>query len=307
MKNLWKLRLNQTATVLNKHIHFIIGFVLITHVPCASLTGATPFPVRGFSKILSSQEAEEKLSEYRSFISGSSVDSSFHNAYSFKFKLRHMPRRGPETSKYGEISGPLLGSGVFRLQIFDSGQSGQRTILLLSNPENPRISRLISGIEGVSSLQKNFLFEEVCKGMNLTFFDLLMPFVFWPEEYVKSGKVSGRPAHLYQFTTPDWVKNTRPKWERIIMALDDVYSIPLRVEVFSNEKRLRTISLRSFKKTGTDWIVKSSDCRNEEDRSTTRLEILSAATGLDLASDFFTETGFIQSFNLPIESYQNFE
>ena len=35
------------------------------------------------------------------------------------------------------------------------------------------------------------------EGVNHTPFDLLMPFLNWPSEYEKSGRVCGRPAHLY--------------------------------------------------------------------------------------------------------------
>ena len=91
------------------------------------------------------------------------------------------------------------------------------------------------------------------------------------------------------------------------MALDDVYDIPLKVEVHSASKHLRTISLRSFKKTGSEWIVKSSDCINEQDRSNTRLEILGAATNLDLSSTLFSVDGFSRAIKIPDESYQDFE
>ena len=39
--------------------------------------------------------------------------------------------------------------------------------------------------------------KPLVEGMNQTAFDLLMPFVFWDGEYEASGKVAGRPAHLF--------------------------------------------------------------------------------------------------------------
>ena len=276
-------------------VGILISLSLFTSV-CAQ-----KFPARGFSKILNKAEAEERLNSYRNFILQSIDQESFHQAYSFKFRFRHMPRRGIESELLGWIAGPRLGSGIFRIELENNNT------FLVMNPQNPTAWMTSDSNRSVQVLTKDFLFRPIVYGLNQTFFDLMMPFVFWPEDYLKSGKVSGRPAHIYQFSIPAWVSSFMPTWHRVTLALDDTYQAPLRVEIYSSDSRLiRTTSLRSYKKVGGEWIIKSLDCINQEDRSNTRLEILGAAVDLDLSRDYFSKTGFHQPLPISIDAYQFF-
>jgi hypothetical protein len=265
------------------------------------------FPARGFARILSPAEASERLLEYRTFFSRPLPKQSFHQAYSFKFMLRHMPRRGQEKQCFGEISGPGLGSGVFRISIFPSVSASRAELYLVSNPEDPEIWRAHAQ-GGGDKLKVGHLLHPIVKGMNQTFFDLLMPFVFWPDEYLRSGKVAGRPAHIYDFKSPAWIINTKPKWKSVRVALDDTYQAPLRAEVFSDGNQpLRSTTLRNYKKVGDDWIVKTFDCLDHENRSNTRLEILGAANNLDLRPDSFKSEKFMLPLPIPDSAYLYFK
>ena len=141
-------------------------------------------------------------------------------------------------------------------------------------------------------------------GMNQTAFDLLMPFVFWDGKYVSSGKVAGRPAHLFSFLCPHWITEKNPEWFRITLALDDAYDAPLRVE-FLNKSQIpdRTLILRSFKKIGDRWIVKEIDCRDRKTRSVTRMKITSAALGLYINNKSFEAEGLDESVSLDPKLY----
>ena len=262
------------------------------------------FPARGFDKVLSEESAQKRLSKYRSFILQESNVSRFHEAYSMKFSLRHMPRRGDEITRIGIMYGPFLGSGLLRLHIDSEIQKNDSQNLLFENGKTPKFwikDRVNSKVERMNLTNS---LEPLIQGMNQTAFDLLMPFVFWEGEYDSSGKVAGRPAHLFSFACPNWVTEIKPDWFRVTLALDDAYDAPLRVEVLGKSQiPERTLILRSFKKLGDRWIVKEIDCRDRKTRSVTRMKIISAALGLDINKTSFEPTGLDEIIKLDPKLY----
>ena len=141
-------------------------------------------------------------------------------------------------------------------------------------------------------------------GMNQSPFDLLMPFVFWEGTYEKSGRVAGRPAHVYGFSFPNWVVENRPTWKRITLAIDDQYEAPLKIEIFSSRSvPHKTFLLNSLKKINSTWIVKTLDCKDRTERSNTRFEVLSAALQLDLDPIIFTPAGLERKLVVPEEAF----
>ena len=204
-----------------------------------------------------------------------------------------MPRRGQEKQFYGSISGPSLKSGSFRIEIYKN-EGGQATeVFLLQNPRVPKLWKFSKEDNQTLLESEEVILQPIIPGINQTFFDLLMPFVFWDGEYLHSGKVAGRPSHLFNFRSPEWIRKSKPDWDKVVLAIDDAYYAPLRAEIFTKSSRLlRSNTLRSYKKVGEQWIVKSLDCTNQTDRSNTRLEIIGAATQLDLSPRFFGENSF---------------
>ena len=262
----------------------------------SSLEGKTAFPARGFAKILTEKEASNRLDRYRSFIVRDLNKTSFHKAYAFRFRLRHMPRRGEEFSRTGTIYGLALGHGLSRIDLdsIDPNLSPQK--FLLYNGPRPKVWLLSSGENESRLLMEKEFFQPIFKGMNQSTFDLLMPFVFWDATYIKSGKVAGRPSHLYSFLPPTWVKDIRSDITEIIMALDESYEAPLRIETFSRSNvPSRTFILNGMKKVTDHWIVKSLDCKNRQDRSNTRFEVTSAALNLDLDLSLFSPGGLLKT------------
>jgi hypothetical protein len=268
------------------------------------LEGKTAFPARGFAKILTKDEASDRLDRYRSFIVRDLNTTSFHKAYAFRFRLRHMPRRGEEFSKTGTIFGLALGHGLSRIDL-DSIDSGVPTTkFLLYNGPRPKVWKFSSSEQESKLLQDAELFKPILNGMNQSTFDLLMPFVFWNATYIKSGKVAGRPSHLYSFLPPQWVKDIRPDIKEIVMALDQSYEAPLRIETFSRSNvPSRTFILNGMKKIADHWIVKSLDCKNLQDRSNTRFEVTSAALNLDLDMSLFSPGGLLGTPVIPLDTF----
>lgn len=270
----------------------------------SSLEGKTAFPARGFAKILTEKEASKRLDRYRSFIVRDLNKTSFHKAYAFRFRLRHMPRRGEEFSRTGTIYGLALGHGLSRIDLDSSDPNLSPQKFLLYNGPRPKVWLLSSGENESRLLMEKEFFQPIFKGMNQSTFDLLMPFVFWDATYIKSGKVAGRPSHLYSFLPPSWVKDIRSDITEIIMALDESYEAPLRIETFSRSNvPSRTFILNGMKKVTDHWIVKSLDCKNRQDRSNTRFEVTSAALNLDLDLSLFSPGGLLKMPVIPSDAF----
>ena len=268
------------------------------------LEASVRFPARGFAKILTDESAQERLSDYRSFLLSESNGSRFHEGYSLQFQLRHMPRRGSETVKTGILYGPFLGCGVSRLSVVRDSQKNNFSNFLLKNGEDPKFWNVTSNELQPILISSEESLAPLVQGMNQTAFDLLMPFVFWNGEYKNSGKVAGRPAHVFSFTCPPWITKVKPHWQNITLALDDAYDAPLRVEILGKSQIAeRTLILRKFKKVGNRWIVKEIDCHDRKSRSVTRMTVTSAALGLDLDQILFLPENLVQPIRIDPKLY----
>ena len=268
------------------------------------LEASVRFPARGFAKILTDESAQERLSDYRSFLLSESNGSRFHEGYSLQFQLRHMPRRGNETVKNGILYGPFLGCGVSRLSVVRDSQKNNFSNFLLKNGEDPKFWNVTSNELQPILISLEESLAPLVQGMNQTAFDLLMPFVFWNGEYKNSGKVAGRPAHIFSFTCPPWITKVKPHWQNITLALDDAYDAPLRVEILGKSQIAeRTLILRKFKKVGDRWIVKEIDCHDRKSRSVTRMTVTSAALGLDLDQTLFLPENLVQPIRINPKLY----
>jgi len=268
------------------------------------LEASVRFPARGFARILTDESAQERLSDYRSFLLSESNGSRFHEGYSLQFQLRHMPRRGNETVKTGILYGPFLGCGVSRLSVVRDSQKNNFSNFLLKNGNDPKFWNITSNELQPILISPEESLAPLVQGMNQTAFDLLMPFVFWNGEYKNSGKVAGRPAHIFSFTCPPWITKVKPHWQNITLALDDAYDAPLRVEILGKSQIAeRTLILRKFKKVGNRWIVKEIDCHDRKSRSVTRMTVTSAALGLDLDQTLFLPENLVQPIRINPKLY----
>ena len=268
------------------------------------LEASVRFPARGFARVLTDESAQERLSDYRSFLLSESNGSRFHEGYSLQFQLRHMPRRGNETVKTGILYGPFLGCGVSRLSVVRDSQKSNFSNFLLKNGKDPKFWNITSNELQPILISPEESLAPLVQGMNQTAFDLLMPFVFWNGEYKNSGKVAGRPAHIFSFTCPPWITKVKPHWQNITLALDDAYDAPLRVEILGKSQIAeRTLILRKFKKIGDRWIVKEIDCHDRKSRSVTRMTVTSAALGLDLDQTLFLPENLVQPIRINPKLY----
>ena len=285
------------------------GIALLVHLlfcDASLLLANSIFPVRGFDQVLSDREALERLESYRDYVASDLNKTTFHEAYSFLFRFRHMPRRGPDFFCTGSLSGPFLGNGCSRLELDSSPHLEVESTYLFINQSNPEVWKKKPNLTQPIKLSAEELFFPIVPGMNQSPFDLLMPFVFWEAKYHNSGRVAGRPSHVFHFPCPSWVRHLKPEWSYLTMALDHAYQAPLRVETFGNGYLPdKTFVLRSFKRIKSTWIVKAIDFKDRLSGSTTRFEITSAALDLDLEPSLFSPEGMMRSISVNLESYEN--
>lgn len=117
--------------------------------------------------------------------------------YFLDFELRSLPRRGEEKSFQGKMWGSRNTEGsITRVALKGSDALEQR--LLVQNGGRAVVWRLVD--QRVAELDVAKLFEPVVPGVNLTAFDLQMPFLYWPGVTLeKIARMRGRPAHVFIF------------------------------------------------------------------------------------------------------------
>jgi len=275
----------------------LLFFFGIVHLASDCLLGQFTFPARGFSSILDDSQAQQKLVSFRKLFYSASSQQAYHQAYLYQFQFTHFPKTGKPDIHFGALSATHPDSHVLRVDLFSSPmeESPYTSFLLIRDQKNSEVWKSESGNpKGVRIEPVDWLVPWI-DGINHTPFDLLMPFVNWPFEYEKSGRVCGRPAHLFTFSTPKEQSFFRDQKYKIRLAVDDAYDAPLRIEHLDGGiLPARTFSLQSFKKIENQWVVKAIDAKHRDSQSRTRYHLKAVALGLDLPSSLFKPTGLNQ-------------
>jgi len=258
------------------------------------------FPARGFSSILDPSEAEEKLNIFRDFFFSNQRNQVFHQGYIYNFEFTHYPQTGEPLTHFGFLSGPSPESTIVRidLSLRKDDLFSHTAFLLRRDSINSTLWKWNKEKELLSDVSAVDWMLPWVEGINHSPFDLLMPFLNWPYEYEKSGRVCGRPAHLFIFTPPPTSTFTQSSLSSVRLAMDDAYHAPLRIEHMDGGiLPSRIFSLQSFKKIGDRWVVKTIDVKERDSKSKTRFELISAAHGLDLNATTFDNRGLKNPIN----------
>ena len=252
------------------------------------------FPARGFAPILDNIQAEAKLKSFIDFFFPPPKEKVFHQGYLYRFEFTHYPRTGTPTVHYGMLSGPAPESSRLRIDLYlDADNAFPYTSFFLSRGSNAcRLWKWSKSTESTKEILASDWLLPWVEGINHSPFDLLMPFLQWPYQYEKSGRVCGRPAHLFVFTPQNESSFSQNALSSVRLAIDDAYNAPLRIEhqdggILPN----RTFSLQSFKKVADRWVVKTIDSKDRDSGSKTRFELKAVAHGLDLPESTFQKSG----------------
>ena len=218
--------------------------------------------------------------------------------YFLDFELRTLPRRGDEKSFQGKMWGSRNADGsITRVAL--TGGDGRQHRLLVQNGGQAAVWRLVD--QRVIQLDFAMLFEPVVPGVNLTAFDLQMPFLFWPGVTLERiTRMRGRPAHVFVFRPPAAFAAKNPEVGAIRVYLDTQYNAPTQIETIGRDGRVtKTLSLIDLKKVGEQWIPKSFEVRDEITRDKTRLVVTAAALGLALPSATFAPATLVDEVSRP--------
>lgn len=218
--------------------------------------------------------------------------------YYLEIELRVLPRRGAESTFRGRMWGSRNTVGaITRIALTDAGNAEQR--LLVQNGAEPAVWRAFGG--KVGQLVVSALFQPVIPGVNLTAFDLQMPFLHWPNPALeKVARMRGRPAHVFLFTPPAAFAAKYSDLGAVRVYLDTQYNAPTQIESIGRNGRVtKTLTLLDLKKVGEQWIPKSFEVRDEATRDKTRLNVTAAALGLTLPSTGFAPAALTENMSSP--------
>jgi len=277
-------------------------------LPFQIALGNVVFPTRGFSPILDHKQAAEKLDKFKDFFFQETPKEFSHLGYLYRFKFTHYPKEGEATTHHGLLSGPAPESTTQRVDFFSLREetSPHLSFLLSRGLKKPQVWRWSLEMQSPKILLAEDWLTPWLEGINHTPFDLLMPFLSWPNEYEKSGRVCGRPAHLFIFNPPSGNPFSQTKLTSIRLAIDHVYPAPLRVQHMDGGiLPARTFSLQSFKKVDEQWVVKTIDVKDRDSGSTTRFELEAVAHGIDLHESTFQGGQLNRPLNQSSINFQN--
>ncbi len=213
--------------------------------------------------------------------------------YYLDFELRTLPRRGDEKQFRGQMWGSRNTKGaITRVSLSEAADRERR--LLVQNGGQAKVWRLEGG--GVSELDSTAVFEPLIAGVNISAFDLQMPFLYWPGVTLeKITRMRGRPAHLFVFRPPAEFAARNPHLGAVRAYLDTQYNAPTQVESLDRNGRVtKTLTLLDLKKVGEQWIPKSFEVRDETTRDKTRLVVTGAALNLALPGSIFVPTNLAE-------------
>jgi hypothetical protein len=290
---------------LDRKLPIYLGILLFALHPLFSQVN---FPARGFASILDDSQAQEKLDAYKEVFFRPAQKVIYHQAYIYRFQFTHFPSSGKPIIHHGMLSGPCPNSSILRIDFVPARQesSPSSSFLLFREEINPRVWRWENKNPIVTSLSQSEWLVPWKSGINHTPFDLLMPFVNWPFQYEKSGRVCGRSAHLFLFSPPNHFSAFIDNSRSIRLAIDHAYDAPLRIEYLDGGiLPARVLSLQSFKKIDQHWVVKAIDAKDRDSGSRTRMELQSYAHGLDLPSTLFDQSGLNLSIHLAPVVFQS--
>jgi hypothetical protein len=226
------------------------------------------------------------------------------NCY-LEFELHALPRRGDERVYRGRLwTSRARGALVLRVALED-GQGHSRRLLIENGP-HPHGWQW-SGSAPVAMTAAD-LSGPLLSDVELSAFDLQMPFLFWPEAaYKGTDRVRGRDARVFVFNAPagSAVPN---EIAAARVYLDAQVNALLQYDLLDGAGRItRTFSLVSLKRLETTVMPKALEFKNERSRDKARLQFTTAMLGVDFAPSLFEPAALAQDVGAPAGRRLNLE
>lgn len=215
-------------------------------------------------------EAEKALADFRS--SGMTVDLIA------RFRLRHLPKRGPEPAA---LQGTLWmswrhGRPAARIEL-----AGRSTLLVRSEG----VTRAWVAPLGSTASPIAQANEPLAPGFLLSAYDIQAPYADWPNtRYLGSERRRGRPLNLYLATAPE---GTPPASVRL--GLDRAYLALIEASTLGPDgKTLREMRTEEFAQVAEQWIVAKLSVREVATDNRDVLEVLEACVDARLPAQLFS-------------------
>jgi hypothetical protein len=214
-----------------------------------------------------------------------------------EFDLHALPRRGDETVYHGRLWGGSNEQGaVTRIEVTDGHGAVHRW--LLQNGDRAAVWELANG--KVATVDIAAWFRPLIPGVEITAFDLEMPFLYWSDVRVDSvTRVRGRPAYEFLFRPPVNFTARYPQIALVRAFFDAQFNAPLQVELANDHAVTKTTSLVDLKRVGEQTVPKSFDVRNEATRDKTRFEVTAVALNLEFPSTIFAPAALVEDVRPP--------
>lgn len=211
--------------------------------------------------------------------------------------MHALPKRGDETIYRGRLwGGQNEQGGITRIELIDGKNAVHR--FLLQNGEHAAVWRMTGG--QVAQIDAAALFQPIIPGVEITPFDLQMPFLYWGTPTVdRVERIRGRPAYEFVFTPPPAISAKNPALKAVRAYFDAQFSAPLQIELTAGSQVLKTTSLVDLKKVGEQTIPKSFDIRNDLSRDKTRFVVTAVALNLQFAAPVFAPANLTEAIQPP--------
>jgi hypothetical protein len=239
---------------------------------------------------LTAAEAGKVLQQFR--------EAGIPGQYYLDFELQALPRRGEEQVFAGRMWGGRNAQGaITRVELTDG--SGKKHRLLVQNGEKAAVWRWAG--DKVEGLGVADLFKPVIPGVELTAFDLQMPFIYWPDATLQGvDRVRGRAANTFVFKAPAAFSAQHPQVAAVRASLDAQFHALVQTELLDKNNRvLKRFSPLSLKTINGQVVPKAIDFRNEATGDKARLQTNAVGLRLDLSPGVFEPASLGQEIRPP--------
>lgn len=274
--------------------HWRAFLFLLSLLAAAGLQGAAPAGAPPELSQIGKPNAEEAAQLLEQFRRAGLAGEFF-----LEFDFRALPRRGEEKVFKGRLWGGRSARGtVFRLEVINAAGKTER--LLLRNGPQAGVWQVRDG--SVIELEPAAALAPIVTGVEISAFDLQMPFLYWPdatlEKIARAGL--GRPAYAYLFRAPpEWAARV-PGVGAARAYLDTQANALMQTELINPAgKIVKSFSIVSLKKVGDQYLPKQADYRNELTRDKTRFQVTAAALNLRLPAAVFEPAALAAAIEPP--------
>ena len=217
--------------------------------------------------------------------------------YFLEFELIGLPRRGEGITLQGRWWGSRNDQGALsRIELTDGVGISHR--LLLQNGERAAVWRWAGG--RVAQIGGADLTAPLVPGVEISAFDLQMPFLYWPGAMAERiTRTLGRPSHVFLFPAPPAFAAQHHGITAMRANFDTQFNVPMQTEVIADGTVTKTLALLALKTVEKQTLPKAVDYRNEVTRDKTRLQITGAALNLRWPSALFEPATLAQPASPP--------